>query len=102
MSTNKQQMIGKRHLPAIVEGYATGYVILLERFVGRGRVVRSYELLPGRLPVTSGYLGGEDFLCLGNLTSYHTGKWTCDIVFRDADPECDNFGCTFDNWWSGN
>jgi hypothetical protein len=33
---------------------------------------RGYVLLPGRLPVARGYLGSEDFLCLGNLTPYHT------------------------------
>jgi hypothetical protein len=28
------------------------------------------------------YLGGKDFLRLGNLTVYHTRAWTCDIELR--------------------
>jgi len=72
------------------------------RVVRRRRVFRDNGLLPGRLQDARGYLGDEDFMRLGNLTAYCIRKWTCDIVFRDYDSECNHFSCTISNRWSGN
>jgi hypothetical protein len=62
---------------------------------GKGRIERTYSLkrpeyglLPGRLPGTCGYLGGEDFMGYEDNMAYFTRKWTSDILLRDYDCVC--------------
>jgi len=47
-----------------------------------------YGLLPGRLPGTCGYLGGEDFMGYEDNMAYFTRKWTSGILLRDYDCVC--------------